>query len=129
MAFTTPQAEQVLEEGYQRSATCTVVAAQPVLYSIWRRSSPQPTPATWRARRRLRSIPATPEVLDHYRAVLADEPGGQLVQAAAAGVGDSGVEFRDSGLGLAPPLRGHLSRALVGADTPGRLGAAGDAAP
>jgi hypothetical protein len=25
LAFTTPQAEQVLEEGYQRSATCTVV--------------------------------------------------------------------------------------------------------
>jgi hypothetical protein len=84
LAFTTPQAEQVLEEGYQRSATCTVLPAQPVLYSIWRRSSPQPTPATRRARRRLRSIPATPEVLDHYRAVLADEPGGQSVQAVTA---------------------------------------------
>src|SRR3979411_2726196 len=82
---------------------------------------PMPTPATWRARRRLRSIPATPEVLDHYRGVLADEPGGELVQAVAAGVGDSGVEFHDSGLGVAPPLRGHLSRALVGADTAGVL--------
>src|SRR3977135_4674638 len=106
LAFTTPQAEQVLEEGYQRAATCRVVAAQPVLYSIWRQGSPQPTPATWRARRRLRSIPATPEVLDHYRGVLADERGGELVQAVAAGVGDSGVEFRDAGLGRAPPLRG-----------------------
>jgi hypothetical protein len=36
----------------------------------------------------VRSIPATPEVLDHYRGVLADEPGAQLVQAVAAGVGD-----------------------------------------
>jgi hypothetical protein len=69
----------------------------------------------------LRSIPATPEVLDHYRGVLADEPGGQLVQAVAAGVGHGGVEFRDAGLGRAPPLRGHLSRALVGADTAGGL--------
>jgi hypothetical protein len=32
--------------------------------------------------------------------VLADEPGGQVVQAVAAGVRDSGVEFRDAGLGL-----------------------------
>jgi hypothetical protein len=32
--FHTPQPEQVLEEGYQQSARCTVLAAQPVLYSI-----------------------------------------------------------------------------------------------
>jgi hypothetical protein len=53
--------------------------------------------------------------------VLADEPGGQVVQAVAAGVRDSGVQFRDAGLGRAPPLRGHPSRALVGALTTGRL--------
>jgi hypothetical protein len=32
--FTTPQAEQVVEDGYQRSARCTVLPAHPVLYSI-----------------------------------------------------------------------------------------------
>ena len=69
----------------------------------------------------MRSIPATPEVFDHDRAVLADQAGGELVQAVAAGVRDSGVEFRDAGLGRAPPLRRLLSRALVGADTPGGL--------
>jgi hypothetical protein len=88
-----------------------------------------PTPATRRARRRFFSMPATPEVLDHDRGVGPRESGGQLVQAVAAGVGDGGVQAGDAGLGRAPPLRGHLARALVGADTPGRLGAAGDAAP
>jgi hypothetical protein len=69
----------------------------------------------------LRSIPATFRFSGHYRGVLADEPGGQVVQAVAAGVRDSGVQFRDAGLGRAPPLRGHPSRALVGALTTGRL--------
>jgi hypothetical protein len=53
--------------------------------------------------------------------VLADEPGGQVAQAVAAGVRDSGVQFRDAGLGRAPPLRGLLPGALVRADTPAGL--------
>jgi hypothetical protein len=65
--------------------------------------------------------PGDVEVFDHYRAVLADEPGGQLVQAVAAGVGDSGVECRDSGLGRAPPLRGLLPGTAVRAGTARRL--------
>jgi hypothetical protein len=35
VVFTAPQAEQVLEEGYQRSATCRVLPSQRALYSIW----------------------------------------------------------------------------------------------
>jgi hypothetical protein len=65
--------------------------------------------------------PSDVEVFDHYRAVLADEPGGQLVQAVPACVGHGGVQAGDAGLGRAPPLRGHLSCALVGADTAGGL--------
>jgi hypothetical protein len=69
----------------------------------------------------LRSIPATPEVFDHDRAVLADQAGGQLVQAVAAGVRDSGVECRDAGLGATPPRRGLLPGTAVRADTARRL--------
>ena len=79
VAFTAPQAEHVVEEGYQRSATTTRPPAQVVLYSSCRRNSPMPTPAMWRARRRFFSMPATPEVVDHDRAVGPRESGGELV--------------------------------------------------
>jgi hypothetical protein len=69
----------------------------------------------------LRSIPATPEVLDHDRAVLADQAGGQLVQAIAAGVGHGGVQAGDAGLGLAPPVRRLLAGPAIRADTAGGL--------
>jgi hypothetical protein len=73
------------------------------------------------ASRRLRSIPATPEVFDHDRAVAAHQAGGELAQVLAAGVRDSGVQCRDTGLGLAPPRRGDLPGPPIRADTAGRL--------
>jgi hypothetical protein len=47
-------------------------------------------------------MPATPEVFDHDRAVGAHQAGGELVQTVAAGVGDSGLQAGDAGLGVTP---------------------------
>jgi hypothetical protein len=43
------------------------------------------------------------------------------VQTVAAGVRVSGVQPGDTGLGLAPPLRGDLPGPPIRADTAGRL--------
>ncbi|MEO6088556.1 MAG: hypothetical protein ABIQ18_36135 [Umezawaea sp.] len=60
--------------------------------------------------------PGDVEVLDHDRAVSADQTGGQLVQAIAAGVRDGGVQARDASLGALPPPRGLPSGTAVRAD-------------
>ena len=59
MAFTAPQPEHDLLEANHRSATTTAPPRQAVLYWICRRNSANEASATWRARRRLRIIPAT----------------------------------------------------------------------
>jgi hypothetical protein len=59
--------------------------------------------------------------LQHDRAVGGHQAGGEFLQAVAAGVGHGGVQFRDSGLGLAPPLRGLLLGPPIRADTAGGL--------
>ena len=58
-ALIAPQSAQVLLDGYQRSAAHSFEPYQPVLYSSWRMNSPNPASEMARARRRLRSIPAT----------------------------------------------------------------------
>jgi hypothetical protein len=84
------------------------------LYSIWRRSSPRAGTGEAPGEAPVFQHPGDVEIFEHNGAVLADDPGGQVVQAVAAGVRDSGVEFRDSSLGCAPPPRGqHLSGAFV----------------
>src|ERR1051326_1783093 len=45
VSTTNPHAEQVLEEGYQRSILISLRPYQLALYSNWRRISPQPTSA------------------------------------------------------------------------------------
>jgi hypothetical protein len=69
----------------------------------------------------LRSIPATPEVFDHDRAVGVYQAGGEFVQTIAARGRDSGVQPGDAGLGLAPPRRGDLPGPPIRTDTAGRL--------
>jgi hypothetical protein len=59
LAFTVPQAEQVLDDGYQRSAVTSADPYHRHFYVSWRRSSANPTSVIARARRRLRTIPAT----------------------------------------------------------------------
>jgi hypothetical protein len=54
-----PHVEQVLLLGYHRSAVHTFDPYHPVLYSRWRRNSPNPASETARASRRSRIIPAT----------------------------------------------------------------------
>src|SRR5262249_54964834 len=56
---TTPQSEQVFDDGYHRSADHSFDPYQPVLYSSWRMNSPNPASEIARASLRLRSIPAT----------------------------------------------------------------------
>src|SRR4051794_30763130 len=58
-ALTAPHAEHVFDDGYQRSAAHSFDSYQSVLYSNWRMNSPKPASETARARRRLRTIPAT----------------------------------------------------------------------
>jgi len=87
------------------------------------RSSPQPTPAMWRARRRLRSMPAT-SVLDHYRAVVR-ESGGELCNPSRGRVTAVQAAMRPGSCATAAR---HLSRAVSG-PTRRELGAAGDATP
>src|SRR5262249_31479368 len=51
-----PQAEQVLEDGYQRPITTSSRPYRSHLYSSWRRNSPHPQPEIARASRRLRTM-------------------------------------------------------------------------
>src|SRR5664280_1012869 len=59
LAFTAPHPEQVLLEQNHRSTTTVRPPFQAVLYSNWRRNSPNEASATCRARLWLRTIPAT----------------------------------------------------------------------
>src|SRR5664280_2106082 len=59
LAFTAPHPEQVLLEQNHRSTTTVRPPFQAVLYSNWRRNSPNEAAATCRARLWLRTIPAT----------------------------------------------------------------------
>ena len=54
-----PHAEQVLDDGYQRSITTSSCPARSHLYSSWRRNSPHPQSEIARASRRLRTMPDT----------------------------------------------------------------------
>src|SRR5215472_9582805 len=54
-----PHAEQVLDDGYQRSMTTSSRLARSHLYSSWRRNSPQPQSEIARASLRFFTMPQT----------------------------------------------------------------------
>ena len=103
-ALTSPQPEQVFEDGNQRSATTSSVPYQAALYVELAAELPERGVGDDPGQPAVGEHPGRVEVLDDHRRVAAGELGGDLVEQVAAQVRDPGVDLAQASCCLLPAV-------------------------